>query len=306
MLFKGLSGKCRIGIKMALRLLTDLTVQKALENLGDKAYSIRQNLNAMVEDTILDYVANYELKPLNYEPGPLNYEPELFRNSLCSKTMRLNTGPTRDDRLCFKIDHAYDLSKIISTDVPSEGIITIDNWTCVSSYGAIAISDDTYIQSQGTEFIIIREDDIKGAASEYAIRVDKYEDIREQLNQGIYDAEQLEKAGGFKINKWLKPEEISTHDGWKELAVERNNASEQDYKEASNFLEDIFFPFAKEKGCFSDGSDMCFDIDSVEKGVVHSLCIHSLCTHTSDPSYMICAANFSREGNFLTTLDKTT
>ncbi|MCK4784032.1 MAG: hypothetical protein KAV87_09795, partial [Desulfobacteraceae bacterium] len=256
---------------MALELVTNVNVQEGLNELVDEAYSMRQNLDAIVETPVL-------------EDGT-----ELFSTFLDSKTMNLYGDVKQDSRHRFKIDHAFDLSKIINAGVNSDGSISID--------------EHTYKQSQGTEFIIISGKDIKGTTTEYAIRTDKYEKIREQLNKGRYEAKEIEKAGGFKINESLKPEEISTHDGWKELAVGKNNASEQDYEKASKFLEYEYLPKAQQNQCFPDGTGMNFLINAKENNYrVRSWYVRdSRDCSDADDRY-----DFDSSGHFLRLPDKST
>jgi len=211
---------------MALELLTTVNVQEGLKELLDKAYSIRQNLNARVETPIL-------------EDGI-----KLFDTFLYSKTMNLYGGVNEDNRHRFKIDNAFDLNKIINADINFDSSIFIDEYT--------------YLQSQGVEFIILHRNDIKEATAEYAIKTDKYEKIREQLNKGNYSPEEIEKAGGFKINEGLEPKKISTHDGWKELAVGKNKASYENYEEAFKFLKEKYVPKAQQNKCFPSGTGMVF------------------------------------------------
>ena len=213
---------------MALKLLKYETAQKGLKEIVDSAYSMKQNLSARVKTPFL-------------ADGT-----DLWDTWLDSKTFNLCGGVNQDDRYRFKIDHDFDLSRIISAKINSDGSISTD--------------ENIYNKSKGTEFIIISRRDVEGAEADYAIRADKYKNIQEQLNKGEYRINELKKAGagGFKINEWLKPDKIPTHDGWIELAVGKNNASKKDYENASKFLKDKYVPLAEKRGCFSDGTGMGF------------------------------------------------
>ena len=145
-----------------------------------------------------------------------------------------------------------------------------------------------------SEFIIISRNNIKEATAEYAIRVDKYAEIRKQLNKGRYEAEELEKVGGFKINESLRPEEISAHDGWKELAVGKNNASDQDHEEASKFLDEYILKAQQDK-CFLDGTGMEFFVNTNENNKVR----HWFVFDSSDKSYAFGRGDFDDDGCFL-------
>ena len=203
---------------MSLELLTNVrNVQEGLRKLENKAYSLRQNMQARVDTPVLENETN------------------LWNTWLDSKTMNLYGGLNEDKRRRFKIDHDFDLSMIVDSDINSDG--------------SIITAGETYMTSKGTEFIVIGRSDLKGADNDYAIRADKYESIREQLGKGDYKVSDLEEAGGFRINDSLTKEEVLRSDGWKELAVGKNNASEKEYEEASTFLEE-YVSKAEDNNCF--------------------------------------------------------
>jgi hypothetical protein len=211
---------------MSLEVAKFNTVQEGLKELGDSAYSMRQNLEARLDDQ------------------------GLFSTWLDSKTIQLYGGVNEDNRHRFKIDHAFDLSAIINEDISSDG--------------SIKINQGNYLQSQGTEFIIISKSELKEAEADYAIRADNCQSIREQLNNGNYKLQDLEKAGGFKINVHLTPGEAKSHNGWKELAAGKNKASSEDYASASELLCKYIGEAKKEK-CFPDGIGMGFFVETSVK-----------------------------------------
>ena len=264
---------------MVLEVLWYGHVLKGLKNLSYTAYSMRENLDARVKFTYF-----------------------LFDVPLDSKTMNLYGGINQDKRHRFKIDHDFDLSKLIKEEIIKQVEEEIID-TIIGIHDVVfPIDENTYMKSQGTEFIIIPKTEIEGAKCDYSIRADKYNNIREELNKGNYGARQLEKTGGFKIGVVLKPGEISLHDGWKELNVRKNGASEQDYEEASRFLGEEYVPEAQKRGCFSDGEGMRFRVDSdkktfeVEPWLVLSSGINS---NAGTAEYSFTSDTLFRDGNFL-------
>jgi hypothetical protein len=262
---------------MVLELVQLKNMQRGLRELVELTYSVRQNLRARVETPVLE-------DGTDIRTGTW----------LDSKTLILYGSVNRDKRHRFKIDHAFDLSKIVNSAVNSDGSVSID--------------EETYTKSQGTEFIIIDKADVKGAEVDYAIRADKYNNIREQLNKGGYNAEDLEKAGGFKIKVGLTPDEIPTHDGWRELAVGKNNASEEDYIEASQFLKEKYLPqvkketskFLKERHRSSDGTHMAFFVSPYEKRCEEGYKVRPWEVHFSDlGSNAYIKYDFATFGRFL-------
>ncbi|MFH1054083.1 MAG: hypothetical protein V1740_06715 [Candidatus Woesearchaeota archaeon] len=209
---------------MVLDLLRDVNVLAGLRELVESAYFFRQNMNTRVDSPIL------------------HDGTDLWKTWLDSRTMCLYGGVNEDDRHCFKVDHGFDLSSIIDASVNPDGSFSVD--------------EEVYLQSQGREFIIIGKSDVKDAEADYAIRVDKYQSVKGQLSE--INRKDLEKAGAFKIGVRLSPDEIAIHDGWLELAVGKNNATEQDYKESFQFLKDKYVPEAQKNNCFPDGVGMAF------------------------------------------------
>ena len=265
---------------MVLKLLEYATVQKGLRELGNAAYSMVENLITRVKTPVLED------------------RKDLWKDTvLNSKTINLSGGVNQDNRCCFRIDHDFDLSKIVNSSI-NEDTFGIDE-TYVDRY--IPIDKDTYKQSEGTEFIIIGKSDIEGAKGDYAIRADKYEGIRKQLNERGYNLSDLKEAGGFRINDWLTQDEIPTGDGWLELAVGKNKASEKDYEEASKFLKEKYIPKAEEKGCFSRGAGMSFVIRIGEDGYKARPWFVSGSYFRSDA---VGGGNFKDGGCFLSVLDE--
>ncbi|MFH1316791.1 MAG: hypothetical protein ABII01_04690 [Candidatus Woesearchaeota archaeon] len=217
---------------MVLDLLRIVNVQAGLRELVESAYSFRQNMDARVDSPVL------------------HDGTDLWKTWLDSRTMCLYGGVNEDDRHCFKVDHGFDLSGIIDASINSDGSISVDK--------------QVYLQSQGREFIIIGKSDVKGAEADYAIRVDKYLSVKGQLSE--INMEDLEKAGAFKIGISLSPYEIAIHDGWLELAVGKNTASDSDYREAAQFLKDKYVPEAQKNDCFPDGVGMAFCVKTDVEG----------------------------------------
>jgi hypothetical protein len=215
--------------KMELELAQFSNVQSGLKELLDKAYSMSDNFKARVDTPIL--------------PDGTN----LWTTWLDSKTMQLYGGVNEDSRQRFKIDHSFGLTELVNASISSDG--------------SIATDEKTYSQSQGTEFVVIPKSELKGAKADYAIRSDKYQSIREQLNKGNFKVEELEKAGAFKINVQLTAEEAKTHDGWLELAVGKNKASNDEYAQASTLLN-RYVPNSKGNNCFPDGTGMGFFVET--------------------------------------------
>ena len=227
---------------MPLELLTGVNVQEGLRELGDSAYSMGQNMLARVETPVLD-------------DGT-----DLWRCFLDSKTINHYGGVNEDNRHQFKVDNEPDLGAIVNAAINSDG--------------SISTSQQAYEHSPPTGFVIVGQSDLEGTNADYAIRTDKYEAVREQLSQGRYKAEDLEKAGGFKANVRLKPEEIIrykgenvdeltlddieyVHDGWLEHAVGKSNATQEEYLEAAKSLA-RYVAKAQEERCFNDGTGMGF------------------------------------------------
>jgi hypothetical protein len=158
----------------------------------------------------------------------------LFNNWIDSKTLNLYSHNEKYNKNSFKIDNSFDLNKIVNSEV--------------SSNGSIKVSKNDYTASKGTAFIVFN--------SNYAIRTDKYK-------KGM-TLQEVKKAGGFKINEQLTPEEVLTHDGWLELAVGKENAAEDDYENALILLKK-YVSAAKQNKCFGSGTGMGFYVQTDSK-----------------------------------------
>lgn len=253
---------------MTLDLLRVNTIQQGLRELVDNAYPFRQNMDARVATPVL------------------GDGTDLWTIWLDSRTINLYGGVNEDGRHRFKIDHEFDLSKMIGSPIRSDGSISLD--------------EQIYMQSQGRGFIIIPKSDVKDAKTDYAIRADKYESVKDKLSEGIAE-DALKESGGFKINIRLKPKEVFANDGWLELAVGRNDAVDSDYKSAAKFLENDYVPKAQERDCFPDGVGMGFIVQTdVQDYKVRPWCVY--CSSSRSIAY---AGNyFGSSGCFLRVLDK--
>lgn len=206
---------------MPLKLADFETVYEGLSHLRDRAYSVRQNLDAR-----------------KHSPN-VTGTPGLWAVFLDSRTMQLCGGRNEDAKCQFKIDHDFDVNHVVNSPVNRDG--------------SVAINEEVYDASGGTEFAIITNPDLIGV--EFAIRADKYSNIRDQLGHGQFTDEDIQAAGGFKINESLTPQEAVTCDGWLELAVGRNKASIQDYAQTGEFLTE-YISIAEKEACFPDGKGM--------------------------------------------------
>ncbi len=165
-----------------------------------------------------------------------------------------------DGYRAFKVDHDFDLSLITGT---------------MFADGGLEISAPQYHSSQGTEFVIIKKEDLQGADCDYAIRRDKYNAFRSANATRNYELEPFVKVGGFKINRDLTIEEAKSSDGWLELCVGKNKASEADYAEAKCFLGN-YADKAIANNCFSDdlGMSFCVNTDAMDSAM-HLWYVHS-------------------------------
>ncbi len=220
---------------MTLELGKYNTVQLGLAELLQQANSMQQNLQARVDTPVLEDNTN------------------LWSTWLDSKTIQLYGGVNADQRHIFKIDHEFDLSKIVSASISSNGSVRFED-------------NSVYQKSEGTEFVIIPKKDLLGAEVDYVIRTDKYAALRAGLDQGNFSVEELAAAGAFKINCDLTPKEV-LNDGWKELAVGKTPFSETDYNPAIALLQK-YITKARENNCFTSGKGMGFyvrtDVNSSE------------------------------------------
>lgn len=250
---------------MSLELLKDVNVQQGLKELGSEAYTFAQNMRTRVDTPVLD-------------DGTDTWEIWLD-----SKTNNDYGGVNEDNRHRFRINQGSNLSTIISSQISSDG--------------SIASDEKAYNTSEATEFIII-EQEILGTDTRYAIRADKYEDIREALNQARdsgeeYSVEDLVTQGGFQINTYLNHDEIIklsdgrsitdltneeidnlslddieyVHDGWLEHAVGESDRTDEDYLVAAQLLGK-YVKKADEEGCFrgEDKEGMYFAVNPSEDG----------------------------------------
>lgn len=190
------------------------TAQSGFEELVDSAYSMREIMEARINNPVAKNKTN------------------LWDTYLSSKTMILYGGFNEDGMPRFKIDHSFDLSKIINANL-------LDN--CV-----ISIDKETYLKSEGTEFIIMYGDS-------WAIRADKYASAKKILDSAWHKTCELaEKVGGFRIgplfNCGIEKDEVCKSDGWKEFAVGKNKATAEDYKKAGKLLKKYVSEAKKRNG----------------------------------------------------------
>jgi len=204
-------------MNLELMLLKTDNVLNGLQEHGSSVNSISQIMTARVKTPVISDGI------------------DIWHTSLDSKTVELYGGVNEDGGHRFKIDHEFDISMLVNANI-------IRNRT-------LHFPDSTvYDNSHGTEFIVILRSDIRWYCN-FAIRADKYASVREQLAKGKLEKTELENAGGFKIRRLLGPADIVSHDGWLELAVGKNNSSEQDYALARDLLSG-YVKEAKERGCF--------------------------------------------------------
>ena len=251
-----------------------ITVLEGLRELGGSTYSVRQNLEAR----------------LAVESAPEEADSvDLLNVPLDSRTMVLYGGVNSDGRHRFKISHDVDIGLMVGLEMNEDG--------------SLHIFPPAYHGSDGTEFVIITASELDGAKSDYAIRADNYGAVREQLEpkqygdepEGLgiskYKAEDLEKAGGFKIGV-LTAKEVETHDGWLELV------------EGDSKLLGMYIAMAKQNGVFpgavaegeqsSDGKGMAFFVKIGETG--YAITPLSISAASSDA---VGRGGFKDNGSFL-------
>ena len=181
---------------MPLQLIKFKTAQESLERFSETVFTFKENLEARLKTPIL-------------ADGT-----DLWKNLLCSKSVLFYGDQNRDNRYRFKIDNNFDLNAIINSNINSDG--------------SINSTENTYIQSTGTEFIIIAQEELKYQpidnihSGTYAIKTDQYNIIRERLNGNGLTLAQLKRFGGFELNNELRPAEVLRHAGWLELAEDKN------------------------------------------------------------------------------------
>ncbi len=223
-----------------------LTVQKGIKKLKNEAASMRDNLEfRLTNDGAWDFWMD-------------------------SKDMLLYGGKNEDGRFRFKYDHSFNLDFIANAEIKDNGAIALGK--------TIAENKKNYDTSEGTEFIIISQDEINGADCGYAIRKDKYDKLVKR-NPGFKNKKAkiglavLEKAGGCKINAHYTIDEASKSDLWKEAAVRKNGATAANYAEAESFLREKYVPKAQKQGCFNDDG-MGFYVNTEAKDYeVRPLCV---------------------------------
>lgn len=291
------------------------TVQKGIEtivNSGKEVFTISQNMRE-------------RLKHTSVLPHKLYDKTDVWDNYLDSRSMVVYGRKNKDKRFRFKIDHDFNLKKIIGKDVRTDG--------------AIDIRPYDFNNSKGTEFIIIKRDEIDGAGSDYAIRKDKYDRLVKthtdfKNHSEMLSVQDLCNAGGCRINTDLmtggiiqlegitgdpESEPIFVHDIWFALAAGINNYSKLVYDtEIIRLLAD-YISLAGKRGCFKSAREHFYGIgdkgcdasiyDAKGMGVeigdefddykVQSLCLSSP-TNRSDAGIKY----FDFDGRFLRVLDK--
>lgn len=257
---------------MALDLLTNVTIREGLNELGGIAYSMRDNLIARLKTPIL-------------EDGV-----DLWKTYIDSKDVNFYGSNGNDGRSRFKMDHEFDLTKIINANL---------------SNGAVPSNSKDYSASTATEFIILDDN--------HAVRADKYATIVGKLDQDDYSIADLQD-GIFKINanlssgqvikydKSKKVEDLTwddieyVHDGWIEHAVGKNNASKDEYLETAKLLANYVLE-AEKRDCF-DG--MGFYVNTGEDFVVRPWFIYN--SDLDSDAFGRISFNFN--GHFLRVFDK--
>lgn len=219
---------------MRLELQDFGTKIDGLRALVNGTFTLRENMTARIK-TPKKFDTNFEIGevPARYEDAiqlPF-HERNLWGAALESRTMHLYGGLNSDGRIIFKIDNKPNLANILEhrsykdrnygTDFANEQLIAIDR--------------ATYIRSRGTEYVVIRGEEI-GSDVDYAIKADRYSKVRIKLNKGDLTAVELSKAGGFKVNVKLTPREVKASDGWREYAFGDNITTLRKNELALKFL----------------------------------------------------------------------
>ncbi len=229
---------------MAVWLDTSGNVVSTLETIvkaGEKPFSTARNIQARTTSH-----------------GILKDGTDLWEYWLDSSDMLLYGGKNEDGRFRFKIDHNFDLNKIIKGDVRTDGSISLNS----ADYGA----------SKGKEFIVIKHNEIKEADCDYAIRADKYKTLKQQNKLNNLTKEFLQKEEGVsKINTKLTKDEVLNSALWLELAVGKS----RNYQKAHELLKE-YISEAEMQKCFSNRKGMGFYIENnVDEYKVRPLCVWS-------------------------------
>ena len=182
-----------------------------LKDLKGLAYVLAQNVRAILKDPVI--------------------ADKISKTYLNSKSIVVHGNRDDTNRSHFKIDHEPDIEHIIASP--------LDVWE------TIPITHESYDESKGTEFVIVRKYDIN-SDSDYGILAEKYKRL-ERLTEP-----DLKEAGGFKLNTDLTVPEVISSDIWLYSLVEKNNPSGEDIKKASDLLKSLVDKanrnFVKEKG----------------------------------------------------------
>ncbi len=218
------------------------TVKEGLVALKDEAASIRDNLEYIIE-----------------------MDDDAWKCRMDSKGMVLYGKENEDGRRQFKFDPEF-FEKNIDYFINAK----------VKDNGAIAIDEEMYKNSDGTEFVEIKKGKIKGADSDYAIRQDKYKDLVDNnatfKNKEPIDLSVLEGAGGCKLNAPYAVDEVPNSGLLKAAVAKRDNEGKWDYEEAGRFLKDEFIP--QEKRYFRNGKGTGFYINNkADNYEVQPLCV---------------------------------
>lgn len=255
----------------------EITILKGVDKLGKTAYSMKDNMVARLKTPVL-------------EDGT-----DLWKTYLDSKDVNSYGSKNDDGRRRFKMDHAFDLDKIINASLAN---------------GAVPSSIGDYSASTGTEFIILDDN--------HSIRADKYVSIVDKLDKDDYSIDDLQDCI-FKINADLSTDQVIkydrskfdtseklneltwedieyVHDGWLGHAVGKNNASEEEYLEAAKLLAKYALK-AEKKDCF-DGMGFC--VNTGEDFVVRSWRVGD----SDFGSITYSRGYFGSGGRFLRVLDK--
>jgi len=242
---------------MGLKLVRFDTIQEGLRELGDTAPTTRQNLEARAKTPTLADGTNIWEIPLD------------------SRTMLLEGGFNEDGLPRFKIDHDFDIGAIVDAQISQDGSVSIDEATYLNSKGAEFIVIENERIRSGAYFVIRAmvptqignvmayllelEDslsDVFNKATNYVIQARDYPLVRTPLRKGKRISRgELEEAGGFKMDRLLKPKEVrngrndKVHKGWLALAIGENSPPQEDYSKALSLVAD-YLSEAKKQGCF--------------------------------------------------------